>query len=246
MMAAKPDDEQGGDLRRLWNVLAHVVTPTTFVAALMIYFGSVRTNTMYRSLGVDQSLLGLSLQDYALRSVGSTIEPLVVVLLALLIALPVHTLLTRHLPRHRTTVRCLVVVLGVLGLAGAATGLVHMAGWADWRIPGPFVPLSLGLGTLALGYAISLHALVHPAHAGSGPLRLVQRTVLAALLLLLLLWSIAQYAETRGRRVVEAFRQNPTHLPSCTRRIGCTWRARASRRAACRIPRPGTTTGTPG
>lgn len=74
MMAAKPDDEQGGDLRRLWNVLAHVVTPTTFVAALMIYFGSVRTNTMYRSLGVDQSLLGLSLQDYALRSVGSTMS----------------------------------------------------------------------------------------------------------------------------------------------------------------------------
>lgn len=220
MKTSGSDDERGGgvgqDLTRLWSVLAHIVTPTTFIAALMIYFGSVRTNTLYRSLGVDQSLLGLSLQDYALRSVGSTIEPLVMVLLGLLIAFPAHTMLIRRLPRHRAAVRWFLVVLGTLGLTGAAIGLLHMAGWLDWWIAAPFVPLCLGFGVLALGYSVSLYVMLHPERSPSvaqpAPLRIVQRTVFAALLALLLLWSIAQYAELRGQAVVDAFRHNPTQL----------------------------------
>jgi hypothetical protein len=220
MKTSRFDDEHGAgqDLTHLWSTLAHVVTPTTVVVGLMIYIGSVRTNTMYRNLGVDQSLLGLSPQDYALRSVGSTtLEPLVVVLLGLLIALFAHALLIRHVSRHRATVRWFVVVLGMLGLAGATIGVLHMAGWVDWWTAAPFVPLCLGLGVLALGYSVSLYVILNPTQASSAlqpaPLRIIRRTVFAALLAILLLWSIAQYAELRGQAVAGTLRQNPARLP---------------------------------
>ncbi|MFG1949369.1 hypothetical protein [Nonomuraea sp. NPDC048826] len=209
----EPDADVGQDLARLWSVLAHVVTPTTFVAALMVYFGSVRTNTLYRNLGVDQSLLGLSLQDYAMRSVGSTVEPLVMVLLGVLVALTAHTVLVRRLTRHRVVTRWFLVVLGTLGLAGATIGLLHMVGKMNWHMKAPFVPLCLAFGVLALAYSVSLHVMLSPARAGpAGPLRIVRRTVFAALLALLLLWSIAQYAELRGQDVADTFRRNPAQL----------------------------------
>lgn len=209
--------EVGLDLARLGAFLTHVVTPTTLVAALMVYFGSVRTNTAFRSLGVDPSVLGLSLQDYALRSVGTTIEPLAVVLLALLVALPAHLLLMRLMAARPGVLRRAATVLGLLGLAGAAVGVLNMVGWAEPLPRGPAVPILLGLSVLALGYSASIRAATgsrRESRVTEPPtIRTVRRGVFVALLLLLLLWAVAGYAELRGHAVVDTFRRKPATLP---------------------------------
>ena len=56
----------------------------------MVYFGWARTSVHYAVFGIDQGTLGLSVQDYLLRSVNETFKPLAVLLLALLVAIPGH------------------------------------------------------------------------------------------------------------------------------------------------------------
>ncbi|MEU4545468.1 hypothetical protein [Nonomuraea dietziae] len=230
MNAARPDPpitkkldprdnsaDVGQDVAGLWSLLAHVVTPTTIIAAILVYFGSVRTHTMFSSLGVDQSLLGLSIQDYALRSVASTLEPLAMVLLALLIALPAHALLIRHMAAHQTVIRRLVVALGVLGFAAVLVGVLRTVGWVELRVRAPVAPISVALGVVALGYSASLHAMLKPRPAGHtaepATVRAGRRAVFVALLALLLLWSVAGYAQLRGAAAAEELRSHPARLP---------------------------------
>ncbi|GAA3473724.1 hypothetical protein [Nonomuraea roseola] len=207
----------GQDVSGLWGLLAHVVTPTTIIAALLVYFGSVRTNITYSSLGVDQSVLGLSIQDYALRSVGSTIEPLAMVLLALLIALPAHALLVRHMAGHQAVIRWLVIELGLFGFAAVLVGVLGMMGWVELKVRAPVAPICVALGVLALGYSASLHMMINARPAGHtaepATVRAVRRAVFVALLALLLLWSVAGYAQLRGAAAVEQLRSDPTRLP---------------------------------
>ncbi|MGW0479231.1 hypothetical protein [Nonomuraea sp. NPDC003214] len=217
-----PEEDDAGpgvsqDLARLGSVLAHIVTPTTIVAALMVYFGSVRTNTFFSSLGVDQSVLGLSIQDYALRSVASTIEPLAVLLLAVLVALPAHAVLVRRLAARPAAMRRFVIALDVLGFVAVVAGVLGLAGWVEYKVRAPVAPACLGLGVLALGYAASLRARGLPRPPGytvePHGVRVVRRAIFVALLAVLLLWSVAVYAQLRGLRAVEQLRHSPALLP---------------------------------
>ncbi|AQZ63353.1 unnamed protein product [[Actinomadura] parvosata subsp. kistnae] len=208
----------GQDFARVWSALAHVVTPTTFVAALMVYIGSVRTTAFYRLLGVDPKMLDLSYQEYVLNSVGSVIEPLVVILLLFLTAFAVHTLLARFLAARRTASKWVAGVLAVLGAAGVVTGVGKIAKWG-WTAPltprakAPLAPMSLGLGVLMLGYAATLWVLTDPARTTPPAGRTVRRTAFVMLLTLTLLWTVAVYAHTRGTDEVERYRRSPGLLP---------------------------------
>ncbi|MGW0803389.1 hypothetical protein [Nonomuraea sp. NPDC002799] len=210
--ARKGDGAVGQDFSRMWGILAHIVTPTTFVTAIMMYFGAVRANTMYGRLGVDQSMLGLSIQDYVLRSVTLTIEPLVLVLMVALIAPPAHAWLVRSAGRHRTAATRAIAAAAVLGVAGAVVGILGMAGWAG--LP-PFVmPICLGLGIFVLVYSASLYRRVDPRPTASGTDQTVRRTVCVALLLVLLLWAVTEFAQLRGREAADRYRMDPGRLPS--------------------------------
>ncbi|MFC5828264.1 hypothetical protein [Nonomuraea insulae] len=205
------DPAAGQDFGRVWSVLAHVVTPTTFIAALMIYFGALRANTSYSALGVHSSLLKFSFQDYALHSVSSLAEPLALTLLVILAALPAHALLVRFMTRHRAATKRAIVVLTALGTAGVLAGLIGAAGWWKPRTREPVVPMCLALGVFALGYAASLHARVYPRPRNTG--WIIQRAVFVALLMLLLLWSLAVIAQTRGAEKAKEFQRKPFNLP---------------------------------
>ncbi|MFI7689787.1 hypothetical protein ACIBQ6_11985 [Nonomuraea sp. NPDC049655] len=213
--AAEPPDDDGGtgqDVSRLWRILAHVVTPTTFIAAIMVYFGAVRTNTMYARLGVDQSMLGLSLQDYALRSVTLAAEPLILVLVTALVAPPAHAWLTRSAERHRAFARWAVRIMAVLGAAGAAVGIASLAGWRP--LPPYAMPLCLGLGVFLLVYGSSLRQRLDARLTPSATDRLVRRTLCTALLLFLLLWGITLFAQSRGEREADRTLADMRRLPN--------------------------------
>ena len=64
------------------NFLEWVTTvagATTLVGALLYYFGWARASTTFSYFGIEAEVLGLSFQDYLLRSVRSTYQPLLVV-----------------------------------------------------------------------------------------------------------------------------------------------------------------------
>ncbi|NRQ32461.1 hypothetical protein HII36_11510 [Nonomuraea sp. NN258] len=213
-MSTSADDggEPGQDFARVWAILAHIVTPTTFVAAIMMYFGAVRANTMYGRLGVDPSLLGLTLQDYVLRSVTLTIEPLILILALALLAPPLHVRLVRAASRHRTAMKRVVTAMAVLGVACAAVGIASLAGWL--RLPVYVMPFCLGLGVFVLVYCASLYQRLNPGRTISPTYRVAQRTGCVALLLILLLWAVTQTAQRRGIDAANRYRLNPGMMPS--------------------------------
>jgi hypothetical protein len=189
--------EAGQGLARAWGVLAQIVTPATLIVAMMMYFGAVYTNNMYGRLGVDQSMLGLSVQDYVLRSVPVAVEPLISILLVSLLAFLAHVCLIRCMPSHNTVTTRIIAVLIMFGVVATATGTMTLAGWAE--VPAVYLPLCLLLGVTALAYSAYLYVKVIPQRTLSPTYQLMWCTVFVTLFLALLFWLIADYAQLRGQ-----------------------------------------------
>jgi hypothetical protein len=66
------DDKGLLDFRSGIDRLSAVAAPITVVTALLMYVGWIRNRAYFGFFGIDQGILGLSLQDYVLRSVDVT------------------------------------------------------------------------------------------------------------------------------------------------------------------------------
>jgi hypothetical protein len=157
-------------------------------------------------------MLGLSLQDYALRSVTLAAEPLILVLVAALVAPPVHTWLTWSAERHRSIAKWAIRAMAVLGIAGTAVGIASRAGWKP--LPSYAMPLYLGLGIFLLVYGSSLRQRLDSRITPSTTDQVVRRTLCIALLLFLLLWGITLFAQSRGEREANKRLADMSRLPS--------------------------------
>ncbi|MFI7130870.1 hypothetical protein ACIBQ1_34640 [Nonomuraea sp. NPDC050153] len=191
----------GQDLARVGRILAQIVAPTTFIASVLMYFGSVRLSTMYWKFGVNSSMLSFTFQDYVLRSIDVVEVPLVLFLLGLLVVLRAapfaHKALIRCTSRHRDATVGAILALATLGFASIAVAMVAM--FDQWRPPPPFLvaPLCLDVGVILVYFSVYLYTI------NSGPVvsstsQIVQRTVLAAFLLISLLWVVTHRAKTVG------------------------------------------------
>ncbi|MFB9892415.1 hypothetical protein [Planobispora takensis] len=216
-MDGSASEDSATDFARLWQVLAKVVAPTTLVTALMVYFGWARASVTYRVFGLDQSVLGLSLQDYLFRSIDATIEPLAGLLLAVMIAIPVHLLLTGLFSRLRAAARWAVAAVAAAGAGACLAGLAGITGLGRYRSEWPIVPMSLGLGVMLIGYAVHLHSLTSGRRLWPGgespPLRTARRVAFMGLLILTALWSAAVYAQNRGVDVARDLVVDARRLP---------------------------------
>src|ERR1700729_1167863 len=61
---------------------ATIVAPVTVLGALLFYFGYVSSRSQYAYFGVDVDTIGLSTQDYVIRSPQPLLVPLLVLTLA--------------------------------------------------------------------------------------------------------------------------------------------------------------------
>ncbi|MEU8378975.1 hypothetical protein [Streptosporangium sp. NPDC048865] len=219
-MSSRPEDPERNDSEAgyagIGETFEKVVVPT-LITAVLVYFGAVRTNTTYRVFGVDPSVLGLSPQDYVFRSVDTVFEPVVWLLLAVMVLMPLHHLLVSMLSNRPAVARW--VALGT-ALAGALLCVAGVLGEIDLvrhsRLL-PVIPMSIGLGVLLLGYASRLNALtvrwrLWP-QAESPLLRLVRRMAFVGLLFVLSLWSSATYIHTYGRDMAIDLVTDPRRLP---------------------------------
>jgi hypothetical protein len=193
-----------------------VVAPTSALTALLYYFGWVRTNVEATRLGLDDSVLGYSTQDYLLRSMSSILAPLVFLLVAVLVGLAVHGVAMSWAHglrrsgtegpadrRHRRQLGALVGVVAAAGVAALALGL------AGTRIRAPHhweyvaAPVAVTVGLVLLVYAAGVYRRFLAPHlrAATGALdqyNVVLSGVLVMLLVASLFWNVSHYATIKG------------------------------------------------
>ncbi len=124
------------------------------LSTLLFYFGYVSSRAQYRYFGVDVDTVGLSTQDYVMRSPQALLVPLLVISLGGAALLLLHLTLRRHVPPV-AAVRGLLV-LSALVLVGGFVLVVAYAAVGDWAAYPLVTPLFLAGGSAGVVYALRM------------------------------------------------------------------------------------------
>ncbi len=222
--SAAPSDavEPPDRLRSALHVLGSVVAPTSLVTALLIYFGRQHARYLFGYFGVDLSLLGLTTQDYLVRSIDGFFVPVVVGLSAALVAQWLHARFSAQFfdgPDAREHLRRGAVVTGVVGLALFAVGMVRIV-FGTPHSDSLVFPLSLGAGTLLILYASRLYRRAHPSRVvrqNLGGVALFEATGAFFLVGISLFWAVGNYSAGVGEsRAIQISRTFTTTFPRAT------------------------------
>ncbi|MDQ6613243.1 MAG: hypothetical protein M3083_00360 [Actinomycetota bacterium] len=189
--------------------LGAVVGPSALITALLFYFGWAKTAAFCNYFGLNVSLLGLSTQDYLLQSIHSVFIPLGEALIAGLLLLRVHRLISLHL-ELRPDRPMWKWVTGLLVVSGVTAFAIGLAKYAD---PYPedavriLTPLSMMLGVGIFSYALlvdqrrrrTLSAAPRAPSASQGVPGL--SVILVSMLIAIgLVWVVANYADIKGQQ----------------------------------------------
>jgi hypothetical protein len=115
--------------------------------------------TGFDYFGVNSTVLGLSTEDYLMRSIDGLFLPLTVVATTGLAVLWAVRLLQTRLvngPRPIVT-RLFIIGMGAIGAILFGTGMLKVMGWATFEFYPGVVPLCMAAGVLLLLYASRIH-----------------------------------------------------------------------------------------
>ena len=205
--------EPGLGFEKWMGFLSSFVAPLTLVTALLFYFGYVSTREFFRYFGVDVDIIGLSTQEFVMRSPGALFIPVMVLLLLAAAGIVGHRVLRRRLGDRPDALRRRVV--GAIAWTGIAFLLAGLAcaflvpffpAWAWGQL---LTPLSLAIGAGLAAYAAST------ARAFGGAT--VSRAVVVLLVLVMVagtFWSTATIAQWWGRGQARSLAADLTTLPA--------------------------------
>ena len=184
-----------------------VAAPTTLLTALAFYFGWTFTNARALYFGLDASALGLSTEDYLLRSADALFVPLGTIVTLTLGALQLHAGVRRRLLEHSATtvLRALAVLAILVGGALFAVGIYGAFKPLFFSAHYLFTPASPGIGILVLAYGMHLDGRLRAGRrAPDGPGQRARGlranvVLVAALAVLSAFWTASVYAEALGR-----------------------------------------------
>ncbi|MEU4250305.1 hypothetical protein AB0F15_23120 [Amycolatopsis sp. NPDC026612] len=184
---------------RALRLLGSVIAPTTLLTGLLFFFGRQHANWLLDYFGVPLSTMGLTAQDYLVRSADGLFAPIAVVMAAVLALLWLYRFLRARLTEAawRRLLRVATpaaVGCGLAGLAVAAVGIVSPEAFAaSYAVPGA----GLSLGVLFLVSASRLLA----ARTGRPlPAAVATAEWLAAFAMVSvgLFWAVADYSASVG------------------------------------------------
>jgi hypothetical protein len=215
-----PQDRRNGapeGLSRLAQIAGKIIAPVTAITALMVYFGWALTSATYGVFGIEDSVLEFSIQDYLLRSINETVKPVVLLLLVVLVAIPIHLGLIKLIRDHGWR-RRVIFPLGAVGAVSVLAGLLGFLDVVTYPVAWPLIPMSLGLGALLIGYANSLWRAAIGTQlspiGGSDVIDIVTRVSFTAFLVITLFWSLANYARIHGVENAQKIAQRVGSLTS--------------------------------
>ncbi|WP_432948444.1 hypothetical protein ACQPXM_13730 [Kribbella sp. CA-253562] len=196
--------EQRAQIERWVSFAAGIVAPVTLISALLFYFGYVSARSQYEYFGIDVDTIGLSTQDYVMRSPQPLLVPLLVLTLLAVAGLLLHHAIK---PTQTAVRRSLVAAAALLVLGVIALFLYPAIG--DVPYYALVVPLVIGLAAAALGYLSYVAA------------RLADRRPPVILIVLLgvvtttcAFWATATTAEYSGRGLAKSDAENLGRFPA--------------------------------
>ncbi|UVJ41465.1 hypothetical protein [Arthrobacter sp. CJ23] len=219
--AAEPEtasqDRSLADSRwqRTLDVLSVIGPPLTVATALLVYFGWARTDAQAKSMGLDVSLFGFTVQDFILRSIQSLFQPLAWLAVIGLLWLMADRAVERMLgtPRFRTIVRraaTAVLAAGFLFAAVMWTVIVTQPGRILLYVP--FL-IAGGLVFGAWGLSLRRRSAVPGRSLRMTP-RGLERSFVFVLVTLLLFWGTSDYAQALGRGAALDYQERSHLLPT--------------------------------
>lgn len=171
------DDRSTGSQLEQWvSIGATVVGPVTVLGALLFYFGYVSSASEYAYFGIDVDTIGLSTQDYIMRSPQTLLVPPLVLMLASAGFLTLNTAVRGRIgsavthaadsadpaepgadpARHVEHIRRMLQRSRVFGLGVLIVGVVLLFTYSyvrDWGLYGLVTPLLIALGAATIAYA---------------------------------------------------------------------------------------------
>lgn len=215
-------------LKTTFELIGKVIAPSTILTVLLFYYGWVRTNALFYYFGIDQTVLGFSIQDYLLRSITVVFEPLRWILILLLAGLWGHVWISRLItaqPEAKVSwfVGCLPRLILAFGLLLVLSS--EAAVWLNPQFEFLLYPLiwTIGVSLTSCGFYlfIQLRGTRNGAEkrtsqmpvASPGVHRLSVGLVIG-LLLMGLFWTVADYGSLMGRRRAEQIVWWPEYSPN--------------------------------
>jgi hypothetical protein len=202
--------ERGDLVRRVLSVVANI----GILTALLVYFGWVRSEEQSKRLGIDESILGMSTQEYLLRSVRPVIILLLVIALSVMAWVTLDHAIMARVQRvggvdrvYQRTIR----IIFAIALALPVLGWLARAPWPAFAYVA--YPLLLAGSLLLILYGLRLRRAI-PGVAGiSAQGENLLRAATAVLVGLALFTTAANYAVVEGRQLAEAFPRQIQSLP---------------------------------
>ncbi|KPM53470.1 hypothetical protein CcI49_29305 [Frankia sp. CcI49] len=219
--------------QRALELAALAVVPVPLLTALLYYFGYVRTQVVCDYFGISISRLGLSSQDYVVRSSRLVFDRLVVLAVLALVGIVVHLLMTRGLhklsPQSRwcRAAAPAVAVGSALSFLAALDGFGRLPG-SPWWFTREEVAVPLGLGAILAEYAVHLAEGQRlrrwrqrrrrrrgepPSPLMSSGGTLARRALLGSVVLIAVFWGFAVQAASEGAKVTYAVASDVPHQP---------------------------------
>ncbi|WP_131803524.1 hypothetical protein [Pseudofrankia saprophytica] len=200
------------------ELAAKVLTPVSVAAALLTYFGYVRTTTVYSYFGVDVGTLGFGTFDYVQRSPSVVFRPAALFLLGALgwywLYRGMDILAGR--PDAARYLRYVCAVTPLLIAAGVtAAGFGALAAFVSplpeqTRLPLKQLlpPLALGIGVLLTTFGIHLRHRWIATPATFRQADTVQRGAAVGVLILAAFWAMGSYGALQGEAIAERMTQH--------------------------------------
>jgi hypothetical protein len=161
--------ESGTQVEKWTRVLGAVVAPTTFLTAVLFYFGYVSSRAEYEYFGLDVDTVGLGTQGYVMRSGQTLLVPLLGLILIAAALLTLHVRLVNRIaatadadppgsPPVTALERPLFLARGacIVGVALLAAGIILLLAYAyldHWTLYSLVTPMLLACGAALFAYA---------------------------------------------------------------------------------------------
>jgi heme/copper-type cytochrome/quinol oxidase subunit 2 len=220
------DESKSSQFERYLSLGASVVAPITIISALLFYFGYVSSRAQYAYFGIDVDTIGLSTQDYVMRSPQPLLVPLLVLVMIAVALVALHLWVTAWLGRARPERARIVthraLYIGLVILAAGITLIILYPVLADWPYYNLVTPIIVAVGAGVVAYSWRLVSRLPPQPdalpppAGSPALRRMGLVLLCVLVAATLFWSTATIAQWSGRGLA---RQDARHLDDLPRVI---------------------------
>jgi hypothetical protein len=198
-------NDQRSQAERWVSFAAGIVTPVTLLTALLFYFGYVSARSQYAYFGIDVDTVGLSTQDYVMRSGQPLLVPLLVLTLVAVAGLLLHNAIQSRADlvavQWARLAAIFVLALGVVGLF-----LYPVLGGLPFYAL--VVPIVIGLAAAGLAYVSYLSTKLqdHSPHV-------VLIALLAVVTLTCAFWATATTAQYSGRGLAKADAEHLDQFP---------------------------------